>query len=131
MKKSLWAGLVGLALLILPSGAHAGCFSTCFCCSPIHVDWSANACFKVSGCPVPQCGPWYLYWPLAAHFGPPAPTGYPYWPPPMTLPAQAAPYAAAAHAPLPLAPVQAAPLQPTAFQQVGYYPQAPSYWYGR
>jgi hypothetical protein len=28
----------------------------------------------------PQLGPWYLYWPLEAHFQTPAPPAYPYWP---------------------------------------------------
>lgn len=28
-------------------------------------------------------GPWYLYWPLDAHFQVPAPTGYPFYPAPM------------------------------------------------
>lgn len=31
-------------------------------------------------------GPWYLYWPLEAHFQTPASQQYPYWPAPMTLP---------------------------------------------
>ena len=148
MKKYLWAGLLGLSLLILPARAQAGCFTTCFCCQPVNVSWNADCCLKVHGGPIPQCGPWYLYWPLEAHFGPPAPTGYPFWPPPMSLPVQAAQYAAphaAPVAPLPLAPAPVAPLQQTAFQPVGYYQQAPgyysqgpnffqqapSYWYGR
>jgi hypothetical protein len=38
------------------------------------------------GCHWPQAGPWYLYWPLEAHFVAPAPTGYPYWPSPQGLP---------------------------------------------
>jgi hypothetical protein len=129
MTKYLWAGLVGLALLLVPSGARAGCFTTTFCCSPVHVDWKANCCFNVSGGPVPQCGPWYLYWPLDAHFGPPAPTGYPYWPGAMTLPTAMAGCGApvAAPAPMPLAPA----VQPAGFQPVGYSYPAPSYWYGR
>jgi hypothetical protein len=46
--------------------------------------------FYVKGGPgpaAPQAGPWYMYWPLEAHFVAPAPTGYPYWPPPQGLPA--------------------------------------------
>jgi hypothetical protein len=27
-----------------------------------------------------QLGPWYLYWPLEAHFVRPAPPAYPFWP---------------------------------------------------
>ena len=34
-------------------------------------------------------GPWYSYWPLEAHFQTPAPTGFPYWPAPMTYHAAA------------------------------------------
>lgn len=32
-----------------------------------------------------QAGPWYLYWPLEAHFITPAHPQYPYWPSPQTL----------------------------------------------
>jgi hypothetical protein len=139
MKKYLWAGLLGLSFLILPSAARAGCFSTTICCSPVHVDAKLNGCLRVSGCPGAQAGPWYLYWPLEAHFGPPAPTGYPYWPSPMTLPAQAAQYGHPAAPAYPTAapaypvaaPAPAAPVQQTGFQPVGYYQQAPSYWYSR
>lgn len=49
----------------------------------------ANCCFSFKstrGPAMPQAGPWYLYWPLEAHFVAPAPTGYPYWPPSQGLP---------------------------------------------
>ncbi len=35
----------------------------------------------------PQAGPWYLYWPMEAHFQVPAPGAVPYFSP-MTLPPQ-------------------------------------------
>ena len=55
--------------------------------------------------PVFQAAPWYLYWPLEAHFGPPAPTGYPFWPN-MTLPPNSHDHG---HGyPAPLGPVPAA-----------------------
>jgi hypothetical protein len=44
-----------------------------------------------SGPAWPQAGPWYLYWPLEAHFVAPAPTGYPYWPSPQAAPPLPAP----------------------------------------
>jgi hypothetical protein len=53
-----------------------------------------------------QAGPWYLYWPMEAHFNTPAPTGYPYWPGPQTMPQSGA-------------------------TPASYTPGAPSYWYGR
>lgn len=125
MKRLLWAGLIGLALLAVPAPAHAGCFS--FCWEPCKVNCDFNACFHCSTCVAkPQCGPWYLYWPMEAHFGPPAPTGYPAWPPPMTLPGMA-PAAAAAPYPVPPPGTPPAPPPPGGSQQTGYYPQAPVY----
>ena len=38
----------------------------------------------------PALGPWYLYWPMEAHFQTPASPYYPYWPAPMGLPNQVA-----------------------------------------
>jgi hypothetical protein len=38
--------------------------------------------------PSGQVGPWYLYWPLEAHFQVPAMPCYPWWPPSMGLPGQ-------------------------------------------
>jgi hypothetical protein len=107
MKKCLWAGLLGLAFFVVPHRAHAdGCGG---CCGPWQINTGINFCFRVSPAgPAAQAGPWYLYWPLEAHFGPPAPTGYPYWPASMTLPTQG---------------------QPAPISQTGYYSPAPSYWY--
>jgi hypothetical protein len=99
-------------------------------------------------CPLPQAGPWYSYWPYEAHFINPAPTGYPYWPSPQTLPgaamggapaptqvppggAPAAPFSPSGPAPAPTPVPQPAPVRPLNFQPVGYTTQAPSYWYSR
>lgn len=86
-----------------------------------------------------QAGPWYLYWPLEAHFNVPAPTGYPYWPSPMALPGMGgaagmggpAPVGPAlTPTPIPAAPTPAEPpLSPSAFQPARY--SVPTYWYGR
>jgi hypothetical protein len=68
----------------------------------------------------PQAGPWYLYWPLEAHFQTPAPTGYPYWPSPQTLPNGTAS--------VPITPG----VPPSAyFQPTAYGGGTPGYWYGR
>jgi hypothetical protein len=75
--------IFGVALLMLP-----------WAVGPIHAEgWpfnvQAGGSFYIKGGPgpaAPQAGPWYLYWPLEAHFVAPAPTGYPYWPPPQVLP---------------------------------------------
>jgi hypothetical protein len=84
MKKFILAGLLVLPLLALPGRAQASGCGGCW-----HKPWSAD--FGVnfywhSQPPPAQCGPWYLYWPMEAHFQVPAPTGYPYWPSPMSLP---------------------------------------------
>ena len=44
------------------------------------------AFFKSVGNGNMPVGPWYLYWPLEAHFQTPASPQYPYWAAPMTLP---------------------------------------------
>jgi hypothetical protein len=73
-------GVALLALPLLTGSLHAEGW-------PLNVQMSCNFCFKSSRGPAsPQAGPWYLYWPLEAHFVAPAPTGYPYWPPPQGLP---------------------------------------------
>src|SRR5579862_7127285 len=82
MKKLILACLP--ALLAIPSQAHAnfpewGTFI---------LRYSTNGynCAQYGGI---LAGPWYSYWPYEAHFISPAPTGYPYWPAPQTLPGQA------------------------------------------
>src|SRR5437588_11366 len=79
MKKLLVACLPAL-VLALPSQAFAwgnGGFGFCV--------GHFNFGFHYAD-PLPQAGPWYSYWPYEAHFINPAPTGYPYWPAPQTLP---------------------------------------------
>jgi hypothetical protein len=75
--------LFGMALLALPflvGSAHANGW-------PFNVQAGGSLYIKAGpGIGYPQAGPWYLYWPLEAHFVAPAPTGYPYWPGPMGLP---------------------------------------------
>lgn len=81
MKKLFGAAL--LALPFLTASVHATG-------NPFSLQMGGS--FYIKGGPSkasPQAGPWYLYWPLEAHFVAPAPTGYPYWPSPMGLPATA------------------------------------------
>jgi hypothetical protein len=88
MKRCLCASLFALALL-LPASAYAGHF-------PYKDEAGANAYFRVykyPGAPA-QLGPWYMYWPLEAHFQMQAPIAYPGWPQAQTLPP-------GFHAPLP------------------------------
>jgi hypothetical protein len=128
MKRYLWAGLLVLPfLLAVPSRAHAWGWG----CPPCRIEAGANWYLRVNSTgPLPQLGPWYLYWPLEAHFGPPAPTCYPYWPQPMTLPTGAH-GPGAPPAPFAVPPAQAAPLKPTSWQPVGYTYSVPNYWYGQ
>jgi hypothetical protein len=77
MKKLLVWGLAALPLLALPTRAWSwdnGHLNLIF--HPLPPNWS-------------QLGPWYLYWPMSAHFVAPAPTGYPYWPSAQGLPGMA------------------------------------------
>src|SRR5262245_39241751 len=88
MKKLTITLLFALALLAVPARAHA--WTTCI--YPWKVDVGANVHLRVNQLGGGSlAGPWYLYWPLDAHFQTPAPTGYPFWPTPMGLPFQAAP----------------------------------------
>jgi len=62
---------------------------------------------------MPQAGPWYLYWPLEAHFTAPAPTGYPYWPSPQGI--YAASFGGPAYPPgVPVVPAPAMAAPPAA-----------------
>jgi hypothetical protein len=70
-------------------------------------------------------GPWYLYWPLEAHFNAPAMPQYPYWPSPMGLSPSASIGGPAAAAGM----MGGGPANfHGGMQQVGY---VPPYWYGR
>lgn len=75
--------IFGVALLVLPLLAG----STQASGWPFNLQAGGTLYIK-GGCgqASPQAGPWYLYWPLEAHFVAPAPTGYPYWPSPQGLP---------------------------------------------
>jgi len=140
-------------LLIKGPPCCSGCSLGCGGCGP---------CGGCGGCGRGSCGPaapWYAYWPQDAHFQTPAPTGYPYWPSPMSPmmgghassyappPAMAYGYGygpppfAMAYGPSygPPAPAMALPMAPAMnyaappmVQPCSYFPnQAPSYWYGR
>jgi hypothetical protein len=128
MKKIFCAALLGLAFLAQPARAGIGCGSGgCsfglpgFCVPSTKIHFSfCNPC-----CPSPGCGcgygggwggaygygPWYLYWPLEAHFQAPAVPSFPYWPAPMTLPSAAYNY--------PMAAPQS--FSGPGFQSVSYY----------
>jgi hypothetical protein len=131
MKRLLAASLFVLAAAVVPSqAAGPGC-------GPFTIDTGAKAWCNVNcyGAGVHiQAGPWYSYWPLEAHFQVPAPTGYPYWPAPMTsnVPPLPAPHPGLAYP----GPVQLPPARPpahvqTGWQPVSYYANAPSYWYAK
>ena len=78
MKKLFGIAFVALPLIV--GSVHAEGW-------PFNIQAGGN--FYIKGGPGPrwpQAGPWYLYWPLEAHFVAPAPTGYPYWPSPQGLP---------------------------------------------
>ena len=90
MKKLLFAALLALPLFAASARAD-GC--GCGCWFPTRVEAGANVYLRFLGpndCGTGQLGPWYLYYPLEAEFQTPAPTGYPYWPTPMTLPVRSA-----------------------------------------
>jgi hypothetical protein len=73
--------MFGVALLALPlvvGSAQASGW-------PFNVQWGGTFYMRGGNGLMPQAGPWYLYWPLEAHFVAPAPTGYPYWPQPQGL----------------------------------------------
>jgi hypothetical protein len=76
--------IFGVAMLALPLLAGSAQATNGW---PFNIQ--AGGSFYIKGGPgpaYPQAGPWYLYWPLEAHFVAPAPTGYPYWPSPQGLP---------------------------------------------
>jgi hypothetical protein len=74
--------MFGVALLALPlvvGSVHASGW-------PFNIQAGGSWYMRGGNGLMPQAGPWYLYWPLEAHFVAPAPTGYPYWPSPQGLP---------------------------------------------
>jgi hypothetical protein len=138
MKKILAALILSLALPAAACRAGDG-----HCCSfgtagtisyGFKIKVCASGCLRWNpcGCGGPSCcdhgggygggfgggAPWYSYWPLEAHFQVPAPTGFPYWPSPMV-------------SSLAFGPGGGYGFDGGAYQQVGYFPQGPSYWYGR
>jgi hypothetical protein len=112
MKKLLWAGLLALPLLALPSEVKAFTFGN------YEVDTGAKVWCNVKqlNLTTPTSGPWYLYWPYWAHFQTPAPGVNPYFPPPMTLPP-----GFGAPPPGAMPPAQAYGAVPP-----GYYPRMPA-----
>src|SRR5262249_12083656 len=135
MKKLLLTPLLVLPFLAAPAVVRAEGWTFTIPNCPWKVEAGCNAYFRVQdGKCSPQAGPWYLYWPLEAHFGPPAPHGFPYWPNPMTLPPD--PHAPANPGPLPALPPGPAPAPAAApaLQQSGVHPvvytmPVPDYWY--
>lgn len=145
MKKLALAAMLAVTPLLFAQKANAwggGCGDGCSGGFTLGGSISVNGfckCWHGGGCGNqfgPMCGgggcggaygggyggsgglaPWYSYYPYDAYFQTPAPTGYPYWPAPMT--------------PYPAAGVTA---------DTGSYPyggtympvaaQVPSYWYG-
>ncbi len=131
MKKLLIAAAAVVACLASPRDADAAFWNR------YKVEAKANFFFRIApvgayGTP-PQAGPWYLYWPLEAHFQHPAPGAYPPYASPMSLPPgfgmQKTPAPAVTH------PVQTVPKLPPkkttqpVYKPVSWYGPAPVYWY--
>ena len=74
-----------------------------------------------------QAGPWYNYWPLEAHFQPPPPYPFPYWPQQMSLPPNFTPPYPSLE---PGKPILPPPLAPASHVVPSSY-HVPAYWYGR
>jgi hypothetical protein len=144
MKHLLWAGALALPLFSWPAEARANGYGQ------FQVGVGARTWFTVRYGPhlpgacgpgAAQAGPWYLYWPLEAHFQAPAPAGAHYFPGMMTLPPHFAGAGQPAYPhhgpsmaqPRPQGPAGAAapPMQRAGFVPAGYHGAAPSYWYGR
>jgi hypothetical protein len=117
MKRIVRAALPVLVLLAAASPAWAAGWDGTF---PYKIDAGANIYLKVYKYPQTkqQLGPWYLYWPLEAHFQEQAPLGgYPMWAPPYSLPPTF-------HAPT---PTQIQQFQPPAPSHLpGFQPPAPT-----
>src|SRR5262245_58872104 len=95
MKKLFWAFALTLTCLSLPAAVHASGFGNgAGACGTVNfgLGVSLTPCFGFSPARCGPCGgggggggggaqvgPWYLYWPLEAHFQVPAPVDhYPY-----------------------------------------------------
>jgi hypothetical protein len=140
MKRRLTAAALPLVLLVMATPVEAGGCWPGPGCSPWKINFGANIYVNAQQ---QQAGPWYLYWPMEAHFAVPAPTGYPYWPNPMTLPTQGGGLGLGGAVPAPAgpilsptpgtftppAPTPVPPVKQSTFQPAGY--NVPSYWYGR
>ncbi len=126
MKLLLRASVLAL-VLYFPATASAW-----FPGGNVKVDAGINAYFNVyCADKQPPLAPWYLYWPIEAANLPRSPLGMSYpnwpstWPPPGSQPPPVMP---------PAPPVKTPPgvvqmYQPQPVQPVGFYTQAPSYWY--
>ena len=146
MKRLLWTALFVVPLVAQPAHAQI-CIGPL---PPVKVNGGLNLRFNVqSGCGgCGQLGPWYLYWPMEAHFQAPPPLG-PSTPFPsyqtLTNPYGGTPVQPQLQPWTPPSPTPVPPggqpgsqppgglTQRTVFQPVGYFTtgQAPSYWYGR
>jgi len=118
MNRILRAFLLALPIFALVPSAHAVGWDGGW---PYKVEGGANVYLRVHKYPYGatggQLGPWYLYWPMEAHFSPQAPLAYGAWPQPMALPQQFNP-------PLPRPQPQFQPPPPTPLPQ--YRPPAPT-----
>jgi len=90
MNRIVRAFLLALPLFALaPSSARAVGWDGGW---PYKIEGGANVYLHVHKYPYGatggQLGPWYLYWPMEAHFMPQAPLAYGAWPQPMGLPQQ-------------------------------------------
>jgi hypothetical protein len=133
---------IGFSVGIVYRG-WCGCDYSC-CKAPVGTGLGSGKCGGGgcgSGCSFPGGGPWYGYWPYPAHFQTPAPTGFPYWPAPMT-------YGGYSQAPVPTSPPAMAQMPGMEYygnaaasipmggnfggypslQTVGYNAQVPAYW---
>jgi hypothetical protein len=135
MKRMLWMAV--LAVLLAAAPAQAQVFQQTPV-PPMSLNGGLTLNFNLfAGGGQTQLGPWYRYWPHAAHFVVPPPIG-PGMPGPsfMTLPPPMGPQIAPPQQPwTPPSPTPVRPggTQQSSFRTVGYFSttEAPSYWYGR
>jgi hypothetical protein len=126
MKRTWKAFLAAIPIILLAGPAYAQC-GCGFSCGPNKTtcDVGCHFNFKFGGCGCCLAGPWYSYWPYEAHFQTPAPVGcFPYWP----GPAAGQPVPTGAAVPALTSPTA---VQPSSYQPVGYFTEAPAYWYRR